>query len=119
MLRFAAKVPELGLDVRSVNMEGPHTVVGRVLDPALGEISVEARLVDRGQRPEAHRDRGELPEVGHEARMRVRAQAAAGLDFLPKMVELVLAESALEERTGVNAGRRVARRSAASRAPRA
>src|SRR6186997_1299519 len=45
------------------------------------EVAVEARLVDGGQRPEAHGHRGELPEVGHQPRVRVRAEALAGHHF--------------------------------------
>ncbi len=55
---------------------------------------------------EAHRDRRELPEVRHQARVRVGAQApAAGL--AAEAVQVVLREPALEERPGVDARRRV------------
>ena len=74
--------------------------------PRLREIAVVAGLVDRADRPEAHRDRRELPEVRHQARVRVGAQAvAAGL--APEVVELLDAQPALEERARVDPGRGV------------
>jgi hypothetical protein len=73
----------------AVTQEGPHPVARRVLDAAMLQVAVEARLVDRGQRRQAHRDRGELPEVGHEPWVRVRAQALAGYDLLAEVVELI------------------------------
>ena len=79
-----------------------------VLDAPRGEVAVEAGLVDGGQRPEAHRDRGELPEVGHQARVRDRAEPLAGHDLTPEVVELALAQAALQEGPRVDAGRRVA-----------
>src|SRR3990172_12398384 len=50
----------------SVAEEGPDALLARVLDATIGGIAIEARLVDGGQGPEAHADRRELPEVGHE-----------------------------------------------------
>ena len=57
--------------------------------PRALQVAVEARLVDRGQRAEAHRDRRELPEVGHQARVRIGAQALTRLNLLAEVVELV------------------------------
>ena len=91
----------------AVTQECPDAAAAGVLDAPVVEVPVEARLVDRRQRADAHRDRGELPEVGHQARMRIRAQALPGHDLLPEVVELVLGESALEEGAGVDAGRGV------------
>ena len=45
--------------------------------PAAGQVLHEARLVDRHQRAEAHRDGRELPEVRHQPRVRVGREAAA------------------------------------------
>ena len=77
---------------------------------AVLEIAVEARLVDRVEGGQAHRDGGELPEVRHQPGVGVRRQAVARtvLDLLPEPVELVLGEPALEEGAGVDAGRPVA-----------
>ena len=78
----------LGLVSLPVADEGPHPVLRRVLDAAVVQVAVEARLVDGGQRRQAHGHRGELPEVGHEARMRVGGEAGARLDLSAEVVEL-------------------------------
>src|SRR5690606_30472561 len=58
---------------------------------------------------EAHRDGRELPEVRHQAGVRVGGQAATGDgDLLTEGVELVGGQPALEEGPGVDAGRSVA-----------
>ena len=93
----------------AVAEERPHLLVGRVLDAAVGEVPVGLRLVDRVDRAEAHRDRRELPELGHEPRVRVRRQAVGRVRLLlAEAVELVGAEAALEEGAGVRAGGGVA-----------
>ncbi|CAM5549694.1 hypothetical protein SVIOM74S_02795 [Streptomyces violarus] len=80
---------------------------GGVLDAAVGEVAVEARLVDGGERAEAHGDGRELPQPGQAARVRVRREAvAAGL--AAEVVEVVLVQTAVEERAGVDAGGGVA-----------
>ncbi len=97
----------LGLVHLAVAEERPHVGVGDVLDAAAGQIAVEARLVDRGDRAEAHGDGGELPQPGQPARVRVRRQAvAAGL--AAEVVELLLTDPAVEEGAGVDAGGGVA-----------
>ncbi len=91
----------------AVAEEGPDVGGGDVLDAAVGEVAVEARLVDGGERAEAHRHRRELPQPGQTARVRVRRQTvAAGL--LAEVVQVLLAEPAVEEGAGVDAGGGVA-----------
>ena len=73
------------------------------------QVAVEAGVVERRDRAEAHRHRRELPEVGHQPRVRVARQAAAAAaDLLAEVVEVVVGEAALEVRAGVDAGRGVA-----------
>ena len=43
------------------------------------EVAHEARVVDRADRADAHRTSRELPEIGHEVRMWVAAQAVRAL----------------------------------------
>src|SRR5882672_9813276 len=50
----------------------------RLSSPSRGEVAVEARLVDGIHGPQTHADGGELPELGHEARMRVAREPPAG-----------------------------------------
>ena len=97
----------LGLVHLAIADEAPHLRRIRVGDLVVQQIAVEPGLVDGVERPEAHRDRRELPEVGHPARVRVTRQAAAE-DLAAEPVEMVLGEAPLEERAGVDAGRRMA-----------
>ena len=73
------------------------------------QVAVVAGLVEGGDRAEAHAHRRELPEVGHQPRVRVARQAAAvAADLAAEVVEVVGLEAALEERPGVDAGGGVA-----------
>ena len=92
----------------AVAEEGPDPLLAGVLDAAGVQVAVEAGLVDGGQRAEAHRDGRELPEVGHQPRMRVAREPLAGHDLPAEVVELALAQPALEEGAGVDARRGVA-----------
>ena len=67
----------LGLVHLAVAEERPDALLARVPDPPVLQVAVEPRLVDGGERAEAHRDRRELPEVRHQPGVRVRAQALA------------------------------------------
>ena len=92
----------------AVAEEGPDLAVRRVLEPAALEVLHEAGLVDRHDRPEAHRHRGELPEVRHQPRVRVGGQPARPRDLLAEAEQLLLAQPALHEGARVDARRRVA-----------
>ncbi|OPZ52686.1 MAG: hypothetical protein BWY91_02221 [bacterium ADurb.BinA028] len=77
-------------------------LVARVLDPAVEQVAVELRLVDRVHRADAHRHRRELPEVRHEPRVRVgRQRPDLAVDdvgaLLTETVEVFLFKHALEE----------------------
>ena len=96
-----------GLVHLAVADERPHLGRARVHHLAVEQVPVEARLRDRVQRAEAHRDGRELPELGHAARVRVAREPTA-VDFATEPVELLLGEPSLEERTCIDAGRRVA-----------
>ena len=89
--------------------EGPHPRAAGVGQAARGEVAVEAGLVDRGQRAEAHatpsgtaRSRASAAGAGYEG-ARCRRQRLAA-----EVVELLLGQPALEEGAGVDPGRRVA-----------
>src|SRR5262249_56659973 len=88
--------------------ERPHPRPRRVGDAAGGEVAVEAGLVDGVDGPEAHGDRRELPELGHEPRVRVAREPGTALHLAPEMVELPLGEPAFEEGARGDAGRGVA-----------
>jgi hypothetical protein len=97
----------LGLVHLAVAEERPDLAIARGHEAAVLHVALEARLVDGHHRPQAHRHRRELPEVRHEPRMRIRRQAVAAR-LLAEVLELVLAQAALEERARIDAGRRVA-----------
>ena len=75
-LAVAEKRPDLGVRLR-------------LLEAAILEVAHEARLVDRHDRAEAHRHGRELPEVGHQPRMRIRRQAAARLQLAAEILEVL------------------------------
>src|SRR5262245_30972666 len=66
------------------------------------EILQEPRLIDGHERPQAHRDGRELPELGHQPGMRVRGEALA-VDLPSKVEELPLGQPPLQECAGVDA----------------
>ena len=74
---------------------------------AVLQIAHEARLVNRHQRAETHRYRGELPEIRHQPRVRIRRQPVA-IDFLAEFIQLLFADAAFHEGARIHAGRRVA-----------
>ena len=63
------------------------------------QVLQETGLVNGHQRAQAHRHRGELPEIRHQLGVRIGRQALA-VDFLAEMVELVLGQAALPGRRG-------------------
>ncbi|CAM5305927.1 hypothetical protein TPAU25S_00101 [Tsukamurella paurometabola] len=91
----------------TVAQERPDVLIRRVLDAAVVQVMIEARLHDRVHRAQTHRHRRELPEVRQQTGVRVRGKALALV-----LVRLLLAEAvhplsrdtAFEERAGVDAG---------------
>ena len=103
----ADRAERLGLVHLAVAAEHPDLAVLGVGDAARMQVLQEARLVDRHQRAQAHRDGRELPELGHQLRVRV-ARDALAVDLLAEVQQLLLADAAFHEGAGVDAGRRVA-----------
>jgi hypothetical protein len=107
--RQRQRAQRFGLVGLAVAEERPHAGFGGVVEPAVVEVAVEAGLVDRVDRAEAHRHGGELPEVRHEAGMRIAGEPlAATTDLPPEVVQVVLGQAAFEVGAGVRAGRCVA-----------
>ncbi len=73
----AERPDRFGLVHLAVPDEAPDPARARVDEAAQEEVAVDVRLVDGGDRAEAHRHGGELPEVGERARVRVAGQAVA------------------------------------------
>ena len=99
----------LGLVVFAVAQEGPNARRRGVgLDSAIDQIMVEPRLVDRHDRPEAHRHRGKLPEIGHQPRMRIRREPRRRLQLAAEVLQVLFAKPAQQERPSVDARRGMA-----------
>ena len=101
------RAERFGLVGLAVAEERPDLRVRLRLQAAILEVADEARLVDRHDRAEPHRDRREFPEVGHQPGVRIRRQAAARLQLAAEVLELRLVEAAFEIRARVDAGRGV------------
>ncbi len=97
----------LGFVGLAVAEECPHLGVGLRLQAAIFQVAVEPRLVDGHDRPESHRHRGELPEVGHQPGVRIRREAAARLQLAAEVLELLDRQASFEKRAGVDARRAV------------
>ena len=111
--RHRDRAQRLGLVRLAVAEEGPHLAPGGVGDAAALEVLHEAGLVDRRQRAEPHRHRGELPEVRHQPRVRVGGDALAVeppgvVDLLAEAQQLRLRQPSLQQRARVEARRGVA-----------
>ena len=65
-------------------------------------------MVDRLDGAESHGNSWELPEVWHEPRVRIRRQAAAGLQFAAKILQLLRRDAAFEIGASVHPRRRMA-----------
>src|SRR2546425_4752773 len=101
--RDVERPERLRLVALAVAEEAPDPRARGVLHAAVGEVAIEARLVDGLERSEAHGYRREFPEIGHEPWVRIRRQAL--LERLAaEVVEISLAEPPFEEGPGVDAG---------------
>ena len=86
------------------------TVAHRVPDPggtgggqtSVFEVAIEACLMDGRHGAQAHADGGELPEIGHQAGMRVAREALA-TDLLSELFDVLVGQSTLKPSTGVDA----------------
>ena len=110
----------LGLVHFAVADEGPDLAPGGVEYAAPGQVFHEARLIDRLDRPQTHRARGELPEIGHQPGMGIGGQALPlmrqggvfarrghGSGLAPVVRELRFAQTPFEKGARVDAGGRV------------
>ncbi len=86
-----------GLVGFAVAEERPDFGVGARLEAAIFEIAIEARLINRHQRAQAHRDGGKFPEIRHQPGMRIGRQAAAGFQFAAEIFQLLRGSAGLRE----------------------
>ena len=88
----------------AVTNERPDRLPARILDAPILEVFVEPGLVNRHQRAEPHRHRGELPKPGHQPGVRVAREPAAVGELAAEILQLFLGDPPLDERPGVDAG---------------
>ena len=77
-------------------------------DAAILQVAHEARLVDGVDRPEAHRHRGETPEIGHQPRVRIGRKARRVAQFVAEILQVLFGQPAFQKRARVDARRGVA-----------
>ncbi len=93
----------------AVAHEGPYlAAIGRD-QAAMLQVLHEARLIDSLQRAEAHRHGGELPEVGHQPRVRI-ARKPLAIHLATEVVHLLLGQASEHEGARIDPGRRMALR---------
>ena len=85
----------------------PNLAARRLLEAAILQILDEARMVNRLDRAQPHRDRRELPEFRHQPRMRIRTQSSAWLQLAPEILQLLLRNAAFEISARINSRRGV------------
>ena len=102
------RAERFGLVGLAVAEERPDLRVRLGLQPAIFEVAHEARLVDRRNRAETHRDGRVFPEVGHQPRMRIRRQSSARPQLAAEVLEMRFVDASFEIRARVDARRRVA-----------
>ena len=73
----------------TVAAEHPHLPVTRVCQTTGVQVLQEPGLVDRHERPKAHRNRWKLPKLRHQLRVRVTRQSDA-VYLLPEVIELCI-----------------------------
>ena len=88
----------------AVAQERPDFAAGRGLQPAIFEIFDEARVIDRLNRAESHRDGRKFPEVGHEPGMRIGRESAARLQLAAEIFQFLFGDAAFEVSAGVDSG---------------
>ena len=60
-------------------------------------------MIDRLNRPESHRHRRKLPEIGHQPRMRIRRKPPAGFQLAAEVLQLLPGYAAFKVGAGINA----------------
>ena len=88
------------------NAQTLRSVRGMML--AVLQVAHEARLVDGVDRPDAHGNRRELPEIRHQPRMRIGRQPGIVAQLVAEILQMLFGQAAFEEGARVNARRSVA-----------
>ncbi|MPM44892.1 hypothetical protein SDC9_91574 [bioreactor metagenome] len=109
--RQGQRAHALGLVHLAIAKHTPNLTARAIQQTAMREIAHEARVINAADRPDAHRTRGELPEVGHQPRVRIaRKPLTARLQatqLLAVMLQIDLAQTPFQKRACIHTGRAV------------
>ena len=72
------------------------------------QVATVPRLINGSDWSQSHRDRGELPVIRHQVRMRIRTQPRVRLQFLPEIEQMLVVQAILQVGASVIARRGVA-----------
>jgi hypothetical protein len=101
--RHGERAHRLRLVHLAIAQEGPDLAVRRLRQSAVLQVAREARLEDGHHGTQSHGHGGELPEIRHQPRMRIRRQADAGTArFLSEVAQLILGQAAFEIGARIN-----------------
>ena len=92
----------------AVTQEGPHLAPGGRNEAAVFEIAQEARMIDRVDRPQAHGNGRELPEVRHQPGVRITAEPGRVAQLVAEVLEVLFGETAFHKGPRIDARRSVA-----------
>ncbi len=104
--RHADRAHRLGFVDLAIAEEAPDLSAFGVGQAAVLQVPHEARMVDRHDRSQPHRNRRKLPEVRHQPGVRIGRQALA-FNLLPEVVHLFLGQAPQHEGSGIDPGGRV------------
>ena len=85
----------------AVTTKHPYLAVVGLRDATRLQVLEKSRLVNCHQWAQAHRHGGELPELGHQLRVRVAGEAAP-IDLLAEIQQLLLCQPALQKGARIN-----------------
>src|SRR5689334_572165 len=102
------RAQRLGFVHFTVAEKRPNLAARRLLQSAILKILDKARMINRLDRAQSHRDCGELPKIGHEPGMRVRTESSARLQLAAEVLQLLLRDASFQISPGIHSGRRVA-----------
>ena len=88
--------------------EGPDLAVRLLDQAAVLEVAHEARLIDRVQRADAHRDGGKAPEVRHQPRVRIGGEPGLVAQLVTEVQQMLVVEAAFEVGARIDARRGMA-----------
>ena len=93
-----------GLVALAVTKKTPHARIGRVVNFAMVEVTIESRVIDRVDWSKPHRHGGEFPKVIHQPRVWVTGESVSG-DLAAKIGQVLFVKTSLEECARIDARR--------------